>query len=647
MSKNYRSICQFFIVAFLILYGASFCNAANSWYCSNSAKGSNNGTSWANAWPCASINWGSVSAGDTVYIDGGNPSLRYTATKNSYIGLWGNGTATNPVTFRIGQDAGHNGTAIIDGGNTYYHLIDMSGVSYITVDGLYGGARHIKLQNSGGDYNTSAIQAGAESAVGQIIKGVEVLGAQIAVTATAYSFSSDPGGNILEISNVYFHDISGDAVIRVFLPETLQVYWTRYDAVLIHHSILSGNNSPNNTGYGADIIQGCSGLSVYNNEIYGINKVGMGEAGQHQDGLQAGDSIYIKVYNNYFHDLGNACLSWDRFASYTNTVDGYLRVYNNIFAWTYQLSGRSPQCLNVYFNDVTIHDVVVANNTFIDFPYNVFAVESDGTWNAMLFQNNIFVNCNYAGSSGDAVGRLGKSSGGGSTGITVSNNIVHPADNGSGSTIKVNGVSYPSGISSSSQPTFLSYKAYSASNDLRLSSSDTVAKDHGVNMSAYFTIKDRDGNTRSTWDIGAYEYDSISSGDNASGSGIDNSSGVSGGSGGSGVSGGGGGGGGGCFIATAAYGSHLDPHVYVLRNFRDRYLLTNSFGKIFVNSYYIYSPPLADFIRKHENLRTATRWALTPVVCGVEHPYSAAALLMMIPAGIVLVLRRRNVKRSH
>ena len=101
------------------------------------------------------------------------------------------------------------------------------------------------------------------------------------------------------------------------------------------------------------------------------------------------------------------------------------------------------------------------------------------------------------------------------------------------------------------------------------------------------------------------------------------------------------GGGGGCFIATAAYGSYLDPHVYVLRNFRDRYLLTNSLGRAFVNSYYRYSPPFADFIGRHETLKIATRWALTPVVCGVEHPYTAA-MFLMIPAGIVLALRRKK-----
>ena len=122
----------------------------------------------------------------------------------------------------------------------------------------------------------------------------------------------------------------------------------------------------------------------------------------------------------------------------------------------------------------------------------------------------------------------------------------------------------------------------------------------------------------------------LSIGNNGSGSAINNSNGGSGN------------GGGGCFIATAAYGSYLDPHVYILRNYRDRHLLTNFLGQAFVNSYYRYSPTLADFIRKHETLRTAPRWVLTPVVGGVEHPYTAASILLMIPAAIVLVIRRRK-----
>ena len=110
---------------------------------------------------------------------------------------------------------------------------------------------------------------------------------------------------------------------------------------------------------------------------------------------------------------------------------------------------------------------------------------------------------------------------------------------------------------------------------------------------------------------------------------------VAGGGGGGGAGGGGGGdggGGGGCFIATAAYGSLLEPQVVLLQQFRDNFLLTNRPGTFFVTQYYRYSPPIADFIAEHSILRAITRFFLYPLV-GV-----AALLLSPQPSLLLIVL---------
>ena len=69
-----------------------------------------------------------------------------------------------------------------------------------------------------------------------------------------------------------------------------------------------------------------------------------------------------------------------------------------------------------------------------------------------------------------------------------------------------------------------------------------------------------------------------------------------------------------CCVATAAYGTPVAEELEILREFRDEYLLTNPLGKGLVEFYYRVSPPMAEFITEHPNLKPVVRVGLSPAV---------------------------------
>jgi len=93
-----------------------------------------------------------------------------------------------------------------------------------------------------------------------------------------------------------------------------------------------------------------------------------------------------------------------------------------------------------------------------------------------------------------------------------------------------------------------------------------------------------------------------------------------------------------CFIATAAFGSSMHPHVQRLRLFRDRHLLSNAPGRAFVAAYYRWSPPIADFIAPRPWLRAVVRALLWPLVLIAEGNLVFLSTLFFL---VLLGLRHR------
>jgi len=69
-----------------------------------------------------------------------------------------------------------------------------------------------------------------------------------------------------------------------------------------------------------------------------------------------------------------------------------------------------------------------------------------------------------------------------------------------------------------------------------------------------------------------------------------------------------------CFIATEVYGGANEPEVEILRDFRDKVILSKGlFGRYFVDSYYKVGPYMAATIRKLPWLKPIVRRELDKI----------------------------------
>ena len=311
LRKALGSLCCFLAIPVLV--------HASNWYVDPVAAQNGNGTAWTSAWNSVNaIAWPSVKPGDTIYLSGGTASQTYTTPLN----VGASGSSGLPITIRAGQETGHNGLVIFDGGGGASPMINLGSHPYVTVDGGYNGNRNLVLQNNNLD-NDDALLFASGNGAGSFLVGVKITSVEVRNSGSGIKVNYPQG---VEISDSYVHNIGCEVGIAVNGSVDMQagVLWGQ--GASIHDNVVQVNNRQQNQGYGPDAIQGTSGVDVYDNTITGA--LGQMNCSQHQDGFQfSGD--YERVYGNSFYCLANSQSEGDWVSKVDHTA-GHYWFYNNV-----------------------------------------------------------------------------------------------------------------------------------------------------------------------------------------------------------------------------------------------------------------------------------------------------------------------------
>jgi hypothetical protein len=481
--------------ALLTMIGSFMAPAMNAavWYVDSLAPGpTHNGTSWADAWTSIQAVNG-VLGGDVVYISGG-PSGSTQNYDFSASFAFPPGTSGNPVTYQIGQDPLHNGTAVFvnSGGNHYF-----SG-SYYTISGDAGdGHMHILF-----------------SGFVQIYQGDNVNQVRLLYLNFGHPGSLSnvikfgPTSNNVEVGYCYAYC---DSNLALDTFSNAQIGGTGFGNSSFHDCTIFIPNKGD--GLGADGVDWVgSGVDIYNNTITGfITSSYTGT--QHQDAWQgSGNESFIRIHDNLIVNMANSCFFADGYYGGYN----HLWIYNNVMMLNSPVlqGGNAPRALEIGDDGgVSIpgqsdvyNDLQILNNLAVDFFDNPSGVIATTGFRSTFTVGNqtgnpdpaVYTNCVIANNL--SVNSGGPSNSGSGGGVTIENNNVVLQ----GAPDPVTGIPTATGIS----PNFVHYAVDDASNDFHLTSLATTIIGHGANESSFFST-DMDGLPRpatGAWDIGAYQY---------------------------------------------------------------------------------------------------------------------------------------------
>ena len=345
---SFLSVATIIGGTFLFLYSyapvVEAADSANTFYVSRNGDNTT-GTSWATAWnELDQIQWSSISAGSTIYLDGGVSGMTYATdlvTEKS-------GTASQRITFTRSDASGHGGTVTITGTLVMYN-------GYITVDGL--DYQKFRMERTSGGWN-------------------------IVETSTDENLLVDS----LEFKNIYFFGRrSGNSPsgctgnLMRFLPGV--------GDVLIENSYFDGTPYEDQIKY-----NGHEKLTVRNNvftNIYGADVPGC--TATHSDVIQFyGNNYSLDFYNNLVFDSADVLISQG------DNAQNFL-LHHNVFADNADALKFSSgvASVKVYNNTFRNNRAVIfgtgVSNSGLDARNNIFSGHSPwGDTNSVFVQDGTF-----------------------------------------------------------------------------------------------------------------------------------------------------------------------------------------------------------------------------------------------------------------
>jgi hypothetical protein len=464
------------IMASLLL--ASSARAA-IWYVDSSVSSSGDGRSWSTAWKNVA-NITGLSAGDTVYFSGGASGSTRTYSVSSWVPA--GGSAGKPITYQIGQDSSHNGTAIFDCSASGRWLGQAN--NYFALSGDAGdGQRHFQLANC-----TSIAYWGS------IVTGARISYVNCGSTLHDSAFYGYATSFIFDHNYLFGNDMSANYIFTFHGPgDTTGSGW---DNVIIGWNEIHVPYGVTVAGTGGN--SGVDGLDTHGSGITVVSNLIMGYYGpggvDHQDGLQfLGDDHRYKVAYNTFVNLANSSMGDD--GDFGNNSEIFF--YNNLVVQTsaFAADGAHPGTglwLESEGAGGMWTNVWVVNNTFVNVTMSYMSTQFKGTE---------FSGC------------------GGLNNLTV-NYAAPPGSGWPGSGIVDGGVgvfnAFNQAINQNFSSWFVGYTNDGIPN-MQITSAGNSALRNGTNLygipalSSYMSFLgvDRNGNPRPTsgpWVLGAYAY---------------------------------------------------------------------------------------------------------------------------------------------